>query len=170
MCYKVISENELARMNVEEIDALRSSISKKTLKELCFYDLCQPGKSCIGLYFIESPDKQKLYIGKSTSRSVCERIGGHLDSRSFAFCNSLPRKVAKAVSSGKPTDQELFDALVEIGDWNISVLFVECETLDLAKRLISKAESLLISSCNGCINKSRRQSTPVPTGPLSSLI
>jgi hypothetical protein len=159
---KIIKESILSQMTLVEIETLVNSIPKKSLGSLCYYDLYQPDTCCKGLYFIESPDKRRLYIGKASSRCVGERISAHLDSRANSMLNSLPKKV---FSHNNPysniTNKDLHNILIELQDWKVSVLFVERDEDSTVKTLIGKVESLLIADCQfhggHCINHSIRK-------------
>lgn len=167
MCYTVIKDTELANMTLLDIKQLVQSIPKKQLGELRYYDLYRPSDSSLGLYFIESPQGDMLYIGKTISRCVGDRIGAHLDSKVASFLNSLPKAVYKAQNQGKlpSADGDLHQVLIGLLDWTISVLFVQItdsNKLAQAKTYISKAESALIycaqsTQTPNCINRSNRK-------------
>lgn len=181
MCYKVIKDTELANMTISDIKTLVQSISKKSLGELRYYDLYQPSESSLGLYFIESPQGDMLYIGKTISRCVSDRIGAHLDCKVEAFLNSLPKAVYKAQNQGqKPTtDNNLHNVLIGLQEWKIAVIFIKITNKELknqTKELISKAESLLIFEAQSattpkCINHSNRKKTiqNLLTTPIKNL-
>ena len=173
MCHRVIDECTLAQSTLDQIKQLISSIPRKKLKDLRYYDLYQPKESCLGLYFIESPAGDMLYIGKATSRTICERVGAHFDSRADSILNSLPKKVFSKYNSGDPSSEGLHGVIQGFGNWTIAVLFVKVSNLDKAKYLISKTESLLIFDLQppkgNCINGTNRKcpiSTNVPIGQL----
>ena len=171
MCYTVILENDLASKTLDDVKRLIASIPRKKLKDLRYYDLYQPGDSCLGLYFIESPDRKMLYIGKATSRTVCERVAAHFDSRAAAILNSLPKKVfQKTYGPIDPSDVDLHNIISGLKDWTIAVLFVEVNNEIRTQKLISKTESMLIfdlQPCNGgnCINGTNRKN-PISTTTL----
>ena len=171
MFYTVILENDLATKTLDDVKRLIASIPRKKLKDLRYYDLYQPGDSCLGLYFIESPDRKMLYIGKATSRTVCERVAAHFDSRAAAILNSLPKKVfQKTYGPIDPSDVDLHNIISGLKDWTIAVLFVEVNNEIRTQKLISKTESMLIfdlQPCNGgnCINGTNRKN-PISTTTL----
>ena len=147
MCYNVIKQSDLANKTLVDIELLIKTIPQKPLSDLRYSDIFCPANSCIGLYFIESPDGSMLYIGKSCSRSIAERIGSHFDCRSNSVLNSLVRAYCKKRFpgvNGHFTDNDLYEAFAELQDWKFSALFVEWTNEDYAKQLISKVESLLI--------------------------
>ena len=163
MCYDVIKQSDLANKTLVDIELLIKTIPQKPLSDLRYFDLFRPANSCIGLYFIESPDGSMLYIGKACSRSIAERIGSHFDCRSNSVLNSLVRAYCKKrfpEKNGYFTDNDLCEAFTELQDWKFSALFVEWTNEDYAKQLISKVESLLIYDLQplrgNCINGTRR--------------
>lgn len=164
MCYDVIKQSDLANKTLVDIESLVKTIPQKPLSDLRYSDIFRPANSCIGLYFIESPDGSMLYIGKSCSRSIAERIGSHFDCRSNSVLNSLVRAYCKKrfpEKNGYFTDNDLYKAFAELQDWKFLALFVEWTDEDYAKRLISKVESLLIfhlhqKNGGNCINGTRR--------------
>ena len=178
MCYTVILENDLSLKTLDDVKQLMASIPRKTLSDLRYYDLYQPEDSCLGLYFIESPDKKMLYIGKATSRTVCDRLGAHFDCRVAAILNSLSKKIFQNENGQMtPTDDDLHKIINGLKDWTIAVLFVEAGDVTRTEKLISKTESMLIfdlQPCNGgnCINGTNRKnpiSTTTPIGQLTSI-
>ena len=176
MCYTVILENDLSLKTLDDVKKLIASIPRRKLKDLRYYDLYQPGDSCLGLYFIESPDKKSLYIGKATSRTVCERLGAHFDCRVAAILNSLPKKIFQ-IENGQmtPTDEDLHNIIEGLRDWTIAVLFVKANNVAYTQKLISKIESMLIfdlQPCNGgnCINGANRKNPISTTTPIGQLI
>ena len=163
MCYDVIKQSDLANKTLVDIELLIKTIPQKPLSNLRYSDIFRPANSCIGLYFIESPDGSMLYIGKSCSRSIAERIGSHFDCRSNSVLNSLVRAYCKKRVpgvNGHFTDNDLYEAFAKLQDWKFSALFVEWADEDYAKQLISKVESLLIYDLQplrgNCINGTRR--------------
>ena len=169
-----MNNHDFVQKTLEEINQLISSIPRKKLLDLHYCDLYQPEESCLGLYFIESPDGKMLYIGKVTSRTICERIGAHFDSRVDSILNSLPKKVFEKTNNSKEFSSEELDNVIQgLWDWAIAVLFVMVDNVDKTKHLISKAESLLIFDMQppkgNCINGTNRKypiSTDIPIGLL----
>ncbi len=178
MCYTVILENDLSLKTLDDVKQLMASIPRKTLSDLRYYDLYQPEDSCLGLYFIESPDKKMLYIGKATSRTVCDRLGAHFDCRVAAILKSLSKKIFQNENGQMtPTDDDLHKIISGLKDWTIAVLFVKANNVAYTQKLISKIESMLIFDLqpyNGgnCINGTNRKnpiSTTTPIGQLTSI-
>lgn len=166
-------------MTLSDIERLAASIPQKPLKELRFYDLYQAEFSSWGLYFIESPCGDMLYIGKATSRSVGDRVSAHLDCRDSSFLNSLPKAVLKSrrYNSDNKVDinNRLNDIITELREWNISVLFVEFDdtSREYTKHLIQKIESLLIYDYRPkgkCINSSHRKTNIDINKPIKTFI
>jgi hypothetical protein len=62
---------------------------------------------------------------------VADRIGGHFDSRTGSFLNSLLGKLAC-----EETDNSLHNAYIQILDWEFSVLFVEGKESEYLKKII----------------------------------
>ena len=178
MCYKVISQSVLANMTLKQIEQFIKTIPHKLLRDLCYYDIYRPENSCIGFYFFESPLGDKLYIGKSCSRSITDRVGAHFDCRKGAFLNSLPRAVFNANYPHKKDtyiSQDLHDVFIVLREWNFSALFVEWTDEDYVKQLISKIEGMLIFDLqpqNGgnCINGTNRIHSINVNIPVKNLI
>ena len=178
MCYTVILENDLSLKTLDDVKQLMASIPRKKLSDLRYYDLYRPEDRCLGLYFIESPDKKMLYIGKATSRTVCDRLGAHFDCRVAAILKSLSKKIFQNENGQMtPTDDDLHKIISGLKDWTIAVLFVKANNVAYTQKLISKIESMLIFDLqpyNGgnCINGTNRKnpiSTTTPIGQLTSI-
>lgn len=173
MCYTTITESNLSNKTIRDLEQLIGTIPTKKLGDVCYSDLYQPEKLCIGLYFITSPDGTQLYIGKSTSCCIVERIAAHIDGRQDAYLNSFPKRVL--TTQGKSiTSSNINSIMPNILDWNLSVLFVEWQNLSYAQHLIHKAESLLIFDLQpqkgNCINGTNRNKPINIDTPIKNLI
>jgi hypothetical protein len=158
-CYKIIKQSELSNMNLSALIEYLKSLPTKTLKELRYSDVYQPEQSCHGLYFFVSPDHKKLYVGKSSSRCVADRIGANFDSRKSGFLNSLLKKISK-IQYGDIESVNLHRTYQTILDWEITVLFVESNITNELTRLLSVVEGMLIfyfQQNDLCINTTNRR-------------
>ena len=117
-----------------------------------------------------------LYIGKATSRTVCERLGAHFDCRVAAILNSLPKRIFQNENGQMtPTDEDLHNIIEGLRDWTIAVLFIKANNVASTQKLISKIESMLIfdlQPCNGgnCINCTNRKNPISTATPIYRLI
>lgn len=173
MCYITISELDLSNRSIWDLEQLIPTIPTKRLGDVRYSDLYKPANSCIGLYFLTSPDDKQLYIGKSTSRCIVERIAAHIDGRASAYLNSFPKTVL--IRQGKVvTDHNIDTIMPNLFDWNLSVLFVEWHNESYAQQLIRKAESLLIFDLQppkgNCINGTNRKYQININTPIKNLI
>lgn len=60
--------------------------------DLKFIDLVLPANQCNEIYFFVSPNDDVVYVGKASSRSFVERLGGHFDLRAGNWFSSFLRK------------------------------------------------------------------------------
>ena len=174
MCYTVIGQSQLENSTLLDIEQLIKTIPAKRLGDVRYSDLYQPANSCIGLYFLASLDGKQLYIGKSTSRCIAERIAAHIDGRANAYLNSFSKTVLIRQGKGV-TNHNINNIVPNLFDWNLSVLFVEWQNESYAKHLISKIDGMLIFDLqpqNGgnCINGTNRKKTINVNTPIKNLI
>lgn len=165
-CCSIISLGAFEKLNLVQLIEKINDIPTISIKELRYSDLYQPRKSCHGIYIIKSPEG-KYYFGKATGRSMVDRIGGHFDSRTGSFLNSLLCKLAY-----ENTDEALHNAYIQILDWEFSVLFIEDEESEYLKKIIGVAERMLIYDFyqkDLCLN-GRGRKHPFPNLSLSELM
>ena len=173
MCSITITELDLSNRSICDLEQLIPTIPTKRLGAVCYSDLYQPANSCIGLYFLTSPDGKQRYIGKSTSRCIVERIAAHIDGRANAYLNSFPKTVLIR-QGNNVTDHNIDSIMSNLFDWNLSVLFVEWQNESDVQQLIRKAESLLIFDLQppkgNCINGTNRKYQININTPIKNLI
>ena len=174
MCHIVVAQSQLENSTLLDMKQLIKTIPTKRLGDVRYSDLYQPANNCIGLYFLASPDGKQLYIGKSTSRCIAERIAAHIDGRANAYLNSFSKNVL--IRQGKDiTNHNINNILPNLFDWNLSVLFVAWQNESCAKQLISKIEGMLIFDLqpqNGgnCIHGTNRKKPISVNTPIKNLI
>jgi hypothetical protein len=84
-----ISFNEIQNLTVKEaVEAIHKK-EKKEIKSLRLIDLMFENKSQIGVYIFFDPENNPIYVGKTGSRAILERVAAHLDLRSGAFMNNF---------------------------------------------------------------------------------
>lgn len=153
-CFELISKDDFGNLTYDTLVEKIYEIPTTTIRELRYSDLYQRRNSCHGIYIIKSPEN-KYYFGKAIGRCMADRIGGHFDSRTGSFLNSLLGKLAC-----DNTDDSLHNAYIQILDWEFSALFVEGEENEELKKLIGFAEQMLIyhfNKDNKCFNGCNRK-------------
>ena len=68
------------------------------IRDLKLTDLVLPANQCNGIYFFVSPNDDVVYVGKASSRSFVERIGGHFDLRARNWFSSFLRAHARIIN------------------------------------------------------------------------
>ena len=86
---------------------------KMAFKDMKLTDLIYDGQSLTGIYVVFNEDDKPIYVGKSSSRAILERIAAHFDLRSIAFMNSYLCALAgkyKGKKEPQANDAELKEA------------------------------------------------------------
>lgn len=66
-----------------------TSSSKKFVKDIKLIDFLESERSLIGVYVFFDLDEKPVYVGKTSSRSILERVAAHYDLRPLGFMNSF---------------------------------------------------------------------------------
>ena len=141
---------EIKSDNISELVDKIKLKNKKSIKDLKLIDLIFEKKSMNGVYLIFDKENKNVYIGKTVSRAILERIAAHLDMRENAFMNNFLCGLTgkfKGRKTIQPTEKEIFNAYDSAIEHKI--LFIEVN----GKELISRLERILISEFKPSLNK-----------------
>lgn len=131
---------EIKNLTVKELIDEILSARKMIIRDIKLVDLIYDRQSLIGIYVIFDQNDKPVYVGKTASRSILERISAHFDLRPNGFMNTFLCALAgmkKGRNRPQATDDELklaFDKSL-----NFKLVFVGIEERDK----ISKIESIL---------------------------
>lgn len=171
---KAVTINSLPSKE-EIIKACKVAVTTKSagikVKELKYYDLVADYNHCNGIYLFCSDSPQGcisdsdgspstsfavMYVGKTTSRAVVDRVGSHLDLRVTGFLNCLVKRIAedKIKSNKVPVNDCVINGILSdgqvkdlIGEWRfifIPVFNNSCQTSKEYAKKVAKLESYLI--------------------------
>lgn len=139
-----------------ETDSLENLIKKITkkkktpIKDLKLIDLIFEKKSLNGIYIIFNSENIAVYIGKTGSRAILERIAAHFDMRENAFMNNFLCALTgkfKGRKNTQATELEIYntyDLAIEH-----KILFIEISKNEIINRL----ERILISELRPKLNR-----------------
>lgn len=120
------------------------------IRDLKLTDLVLPANQCNGIYFFVSPNDDVIYVGKASSRSFVERIGGHFDLRAGNWFSSFLRAHARIINKvvGDLTSGDYEKSYNATLDYRLKILAVDIPanqniSVDV-KLAISRLEKLFI--------------------------
>lgn len=85
----ILLYDDIKDLTVTELIAEIREANKIAFKDLKLVDLIHEKQSLIGVYVIFDENENAVYVGKTGSRSILERIASHFDLRENAFMNSF---------------------------------------------------------------------------------
>ena len=163
-------ETELfTKMDPKISDCLNGYYGIK-VKDLKYSDLWADYTCCNGLYlFFDTSRPAWMYVGKTTSRAIVDRVGAHQDLRVTGFLNCLVRGMAiksitdnlknpqnleinNCVINGVLSDRQIID---ELGEWRfifIPVLNDCCKSFSDYAKAVGKLESFMIKALGSKYN------------------
>ena len=118
--------------------------------DLKLIDLVLPANQCNGIYFFVSPNDDVVYVGKASSRSFVERLGGHFDLRAGNWFSSFIRAHARVINNvvGDLSSRDYEKSYNDTLDYRLKILAIDVpvNTLNSAtlKQTISLLERLFI--------------------------
>jgi len=93
MIYQLAS---LQQFLVAELSPHCATLQKKRFGDVTLEDLAVHPGSFGGVYAFYGQNNECLYVGKTSSRGLPERIGAHLDPREHAYMNHFLKKLIRA--------------------------------------------------------------------------
>ena len=151
-----IPYSDIQFKTISQLVELVIDAQKIKLKDLKLGDLLFNKSSLTGIYFFVNENDEIVYVGKSGSRSILERIASHLDFRANGMFNNFIRMVAKKKGLER-TDENLriiFDEIMEH-----KFLFIEFPSWGNEKFIINKLEATLCHEFSGQILNSLGRKT-----------
>ena len=162
-----IPYNQVQSKTISQLVEMIINSKKIKLKDLKLYDLLFQKSSLTGIYVFANENDEIVYVGKSGSRSILERVASHLDFRANAMFNNFIRMVAKKKGLDR-TDENLRLIFDEISEHKF--LFVEFPSWGNEKKIINKLEATLCHEFNGQILNSLGRKTKLDSKMLISEI
>ena len=164
--------------------AIQNKTAGIKVKELKYFDLVADYNYSNGIYLFYSDSQDEcapdpnhshgltgaiMYIGKTTSRAVVDRVGSHLDLRVTGFLNCLVRGIAEEMieKAGLPVSDCVTNGILAegrvkdmIGDWYyifIPVFNNSCWTSKEYAKKVARLESYLIKEIGPTYNFRKRK-------------
>lgn len=85
----ILLYNEIENLTITELFDQVLKKKKIKIKDLKLVDLIFNKESMVGVYIFFDEDNTPIYVGKTGSRAILERLAGHFDLREFGFLNSF---------------------------------------------------------------------------------
>ncbi|QIK58825.1 hypothetical protein G7050_02790 [Dysgonomonas sp. HDW5A] len=146
----ILFYDEIKELSLEElhIEILRTDRIK--VKELKLVDLLHNNRSLLGVYVFFDENNNIVYIGKSSSRAILERLAGHLDPRPLSFFNNL-----LCTMTGKPKKLIVHEDMDVVYEKMINFDFLFIQFPDHLRNVIDKVEKYLVMNSDKFHNKRR---------------
>ena len=147
---------DIVNLTIEELKQQIISTSKKVIGDLRLIDLIFEKKSMTGIYIIFDDKDLPVYVGKTGSRAILERLAGHFDLRPGAYMNSFlcalagKRKQRKGPHATEEDLRNVYDQAL-----NHKLLFIQIPNTEEHKKKITKLESILSKELNTKFNTRR---------------
>lgn len=97
------------------------------IRDLKLTDLVLPANQCNGIYFFVNPNDDVIYVGKASSRSFVERIGGHFDLRAGNWFSSFLRAHARIINrvEGDLSSEAYEKSYSDLLDYKLKILAID---------------------------------------------
>ncbi|RZG44068.1 hypothetical protein [Acinetobacter wuhouensis] len=153
-----INFDKLINFSVQDLLNEIDTAPKKVISEIKLIDLIFEKQSMTGVYVIFNKSDQAVYVGKTGSRAILERLAAHFDLRPNAFMNSFICALAgkrKRREGPHATAEELQD--IYENALTHKLLFIQIPNSVEHKSKIGKIESILRRKLNTSLNSNRGQ-------------
>ena len=151
---------EIYEVSIEDLKTIIQALDKKIIGEIKLIDLIFDNQSMTGIYIIFDNNHKAVYVGKTGSRAILERLAGHFDLRPGAYMNSfLCALSGKRKQRNGPHATE--DDLKNVYDMALThkLIFIQIPNNDEHKKKIGKLESILAKEFKTKYNKTRGMQT-----------
>lgn len=148
----IIYYNQIKDSTLEELKERIVQNDKKIIREIKIVDFLEQEQSLIGVYLFFDVQNTPVYVGKTGSRAILERIAAHYDLRSVGFMNSFLSSLSgKRMSRKLPraTEEDLQSAYKISLDYKL--LFIELQS----KEQINRLENILAREYQPILNSTR---------------
>ena len=144
-----LSYLEVMNLSVCSLVKLIAKKKKKALSDLKLIDLIFDKKSLIGVYILFDNNDNPIYVGKTGSRAILERIASHLDLREDAFMNNFLCALT-GKKKGKKNETATEKEILNVYDFaiNCKILFIQIPE----KKLINRVEKVLLDQIKPKLN------------------
>ncbi len=162
-----ISYSEVENLTVTNLVSTVKEKKKKAIKSLLLTDLIFDNKSLIGVYAFFDNKNNAVYVGKTGSRAILERIASHLDLREGAFMNNFLCALAGKNKGDKKITANNFD-IESVYENAIEHKFVFIGIPD--KALINRVEKVLADKLKPTLNRLTKVKAYKDTDKIKDLL
>lgn len=135
--------NEIEKKDLKFLVEKISIIPKLTIGEIKLVDLIIENKSMTGIYIIFD-ESAPVYVGKTGSRAILERLAGHFDLRPNAYMNSFlcalagKRKQRKGACATSEDILNVYESALKH-----KLIFIQIPNEKSDAKIIGKLENIL---------------------------
>lgn len=115
----ILFYDEIKDLTITQLYDQILSKEKIKIKNLKLVDLIYNKESMIGVYIFFDEGGKPVYVGKTGSRAILERLAGHFDMREFGFLNSFlcalagKRKTRKGPNATSKDLSDVYETAIE---------------------------------------------------------
>lgn len=132
--------DDIKNLTIKELIDKILVTPKIVIKDIKLIDLIYDRQSLIGVYVIFDPNGKPVYVGKTGSRSILERISAHYDLRPNGFMNTFLCALA-GMKKGRNGPQATSEDIKIAYDKSLDYKLVFVEIAEKSK--ITTLESIL---------------------------
>ena len=132
--------DDIKDLTIQELKDKVIITKKIVIKDIKLMDLIYERQSLIGIYVFFDPNDKPVYVGKTGSRSILERISAHYDLRPSGFMNTFLCALA-GMRKGRKEPQANLEDLKIAFDKSLEYKLVFVEISEKSK--ITTIESIL---------------------------
>jgi len=148
---------DIEDLTINQLMNVIINCEKKKIGELKLIDLIYEKQSYTGVYIIFDENDIPVYVGKSSSRAILERMAAHLDFRTGVPMNTFLRKlVLHSNPEIKNIDRHELAKVYDLA-FQHKLVFIEIPNWGENKNLIAIIESALSEGFKTKLNSRRSQ-------------
>ncbi|PAC26937.1 GIY-YIG nuclease family protein [Flectobacillus sp. BAB-3569] len=148
----ILLYEEIKNLTISELISQIKQAEKIAFKDLKLVDLIHNKRSLIGVYVIFDEQENAVYVGKTGSRSILERIASHFDLRENAFMNTFLRALTgkkKRRNQPQATSEDLMYVYELALEHKLIFMSVKHEIIGLLESILTNELQPRLNSIRG---------------------
>ncbi|GGF04859.1 GIY-YIG nuclease family protein [Hymenobacter cavernae] len=148
--------DDICDISIKDLQNKIMYLNKKIIGEIKLVDLIFDKQSMTGIYIIFDNEDKAVYVGKTGSRAILERLAGHFDLRPGAYMNTFLCALAGKIKQRKgphATEEDLKN--VYENALTHKMIFVQIPNSEEHKKKIGKLEVVLAKELKTKYNTTR---------------